>query len=1172
MVKVYRLVTANTYEREMFDKASLKLGLDKAVLQSTTALKESSTSLSKKDVEELLKKGAYGSIMDENVDEGSKFSEEDIETILQRRTTTITLEPGQKGSLFAKAAFNSTHNRGDDIDIDDPNFWTKWAEKAQVDIEKATATPDSRDLIMQEPRKRTKRFEENSLKEGEDSDGSDELGKGRKRGGAQGSNVQSVIRKRRRGDDEDGDYCWRLGDGDVMKKSGELEVSEMDIAHMARTLLLHCVREYRGDERIRQTVWQLIAPQGAKNAKEAKGSQSIYHQGWAALPEFNPPNFALDASFQRHVHRHANKLLVKIDQLRHLQKTIIGSKAADIEAGADWSTIDIPVPTLIEPMCDGWDADCDKCLLIGIYKHGLDNVDAIRADEKLCFASKTTLPETFPGVAEVSTRFRRLIAVSQRNITDPVYEKLRFVFALELELVECGCCVIVVGVQCIRNKLREKKCRWSRREEQEYMRVLRSFGMKDKRNDPTMIDWDAFRAFSPLLEKKSDEEMQEHLYCILAMCTKAQGGELSALDTKRALSVDAMTSRKAQKLMNRLHLTRKVHALAAGLDKVTPMLKLCSAEAMPSGWTTQHDKELISVCDQHGIDNISANILKKPAFQKIIRPTEKTLLRRVIEVCTTVETGKWNGTASTDSVDDSDVEERARAQQQVRRGRKRAVDTDAQKMRALMQQSMLSQMGDLPLAAAMLQSAMFMPQLMGNNAAAAQLLGSLFAMAAGASGTSASSSGAGGSATAGTSAAAASSHAAAALLASAAASGSAGMEADVLNLTKKAEPPAVTSASPAPSTSSAPAPSTSQQQQQSAAMGQLGLNELIILASPTTCAWLTSHPTYTLDLASLGKEPPPSVPTPVVTSAAADSTPSSAKPSAPPTPKPSTPKPLSAATTPAPSSKPVSAAPTPAPAPLTPKPESSPRLEPGEIPKKASNAGASSIGSAGDGFVFHLIVALRSISRKLTGALLPASKWPTLSKLASWLDAHPEANVHSSSVPVAQLVVGMSHPERLGGDPVAIANAAGPSSSAATKSSDKAASSSSVFGGASMSAGSSNAASAALAAEAATKQQLEALQMQMLMQQTLLQQSLLGFNPYALTGSTSSTSSANAKPEDLLNPLLMASLMTNPLAMQSLLMDPTALAALSLASSAGAGAANMLPSGSAKKSKTSHNS
>jgi SNF2 family DNA or RNA helicase len=37
MVKIYRLVTKNTYEREMFDRAGLKLGLDKAVLQSMNA-------------------------------------------------------------------------------------------------------------------------------------------------------------------------------------------------------------------------------------------------------------------------------------------------------------------------------------------------------------------------------------------------------------------------------------------------------------------------------------------------------------------------------------------------------------------------------------------------------------------------------------------------------------------------------------------------------------------------------------------------------------------------------------------------------------------------------------------------------------------------------------------------------------------------------------------------------------------------------------------------------------------------------------------------------------------------------------------------------------------------------------------------------------------------------
>lgn len=89
MVKVYRLITANTYERTMFDRASLKLGLDKAVLQSMKP--NANDQLSKKEVEDLLKKGAYGAVMDED-NEGSKFDEEDIDTILQRRTQTITIE------------------------------------------------------------------------------------------------------------------------------------------------------------------------------------------------------------------------------------------------------------------------------------------------------------------------------------------------------------------------------------------------------------------------------------------------------------------------------------------------------------------------------------------------------------------------------------------------------------------------------------------------------------------------------------------------------------------------------------------------------------------------------------------------------------------------------------------------------------------------------------------------------------------------------------------------------------------------------------------------------------------------------------------------------------------------------------------------------------------------
>lgn len=62
MVKVYRLLCRNTYEREMFDKASLKLGLDKAVLQSMNTAQggkdvSNNKQLSKKEIEDLLKKG-----------------------------------------------------------------------------------------------------------------------------------------------------------------------------------------------------------------------------------------------------------------------------------------------------------------------------------------------------------------------------------------------------------------------------------------------------------------------------------------------------------------------------------------------------------------------------------------------------------------------------------------------------------------------------------------------------------------------------------------------------------------------------------------------------------------------------------------------------------------------------------------------------------------------------------------------------------------------------------------------------------------------------------------------------------------------------------------------------------------------------------------------------------
>lgn len=153
MVKIYRLLCRNTYEREMFDKASLKLGLDKAVLQSMNTAqggKDNNKQMTKKEIEDLLKKGAYGAVMED--DASDKFCDEDIDSILKRRTQIITME-SEKGSTFSKASYGSSSNRSD-INIDDPDFWNKWAKKADIDTS-IGEKDETEDLVLMEPRRRT---------------------------------------------------------------------------------------------------------------------------------------------------------------------------------------------------------------------------------------------------------------------------------------------------------------------------------------------------------------------------------------------------------------------------------------------------------------------------------------------------------------------------------------------------------------------------------------------------------------------------------------------------------------------------------------------------------------------------------------------------------------------------------------------------------------------------------------------------------------------------------------------------------------------------------------------------------------------------------------------------------------------------------------------------------
>ncbi|MFH4974373.1 hypothetical protein AB6A40_001082 [Gnathostoma spinigerum] len=1166
MVKVYRLITSNTYEREMFDKASLKLGLDKAVLQSTTALKDTSQQLSRKEVEELLKKGAYGAIMDENNEE-SKFSEEDIETILLRRTTTITLEAGVKGSTFAKASFNSSTNR-EDIDIDDPNFWSKWAKKANIDIESSS---NEKELILLEPRNRKKRFEDNVYKAegGDDSDGmeSDESGSGRKKSDKKNERKKKKEDVEYRPDEfafNKSEYFkiekllsqFGWGRWKAMREASDLKdaITEPDIEHMSRTLLLHCIREYRGDEKVREFVWRLIIPKGGEvngkssTKKKAGGLTSVYHEGWAALPEYNPPAFAVDSSFQRHVHRHSNKLLIRMHQLHILNTEVIGSRTEKIMKNATADEIDLPVESPPDSLVNGWDAECDKSLLIGSHKHGVDNYEAMREDENLCFVNKHLQP--FPSSAELQSRFRKLLTLFQRK----------------------------------RNAAANNSM-WTKREEMEFMRVLRSYGVKDDPN--TIISWTRFRQLSPLLDKKSDGDLMEQLYCVLSMCTKQLGNEMSSADLERAVRVEPLSARKAQKLMHRMNMMRQIHDWMDSLPDRTSLLQLCSTEAMPNGWSTEHDEELFIVVESNGLDNISSNIAHRPIFQKIVRPEEKTLLRRVAEIYTTLQTKKWNGSASIGLLEDSDEETPASAtsvtesQIQIRskRGRKRMnltsgsttvqdlVGAEKEKMRALAHQSFLHRFEQLPFAAAaaMAQGAFLLPSLMSASSSVSQqaMLSSLFGLPT----------------------TVPSPPITPALSKTFGSSSSAD---DVLNLSTKNTNPSrktslVSSAGPNVGSlpqiaqCSSPSLNTTPSSSSSTVLNNLNFSELLALANlpPDTRVpvvnvedgskltderapkvknlgqWLSAHPKYVLDIttdltskSSVTSLPSASLPPKLNPENAVENS----------TTKATTPVGLDEVNTVKDSngstSTPKSAAPTPASEDVaagpSSQPVSSPPLEPGEIPKSSAstsapapvlplNSSSALSSSAAAAAVFAgLSEQPIAVFQRQTGALLSADKWPTLKTLQTWLNKHSDCNVHSSSVPLALTVLTKGYNDRMGGESLLSSSAA-----------------------------------AASLSSSGTVSNVEALQMQMMLQQSLMNQSLLGLNAYnplssyAMLAAAAASGSAPSSiksliSKDALNPML-ASLMNSASnssqlqQIQSLLaLDPSLLLACQAAAKASA--------------------
>jgi len=160
-VTIFRLVTRATYEQEMFLRSSKKLGLDHALLTNLEVGKGQLVAADAHDINKLLRLGAYG-VFDDDDTAAKTFMEENIESMLAKRSTTITVNQqapneddeegeeggskpaasasaaaGQSSQILSRLNFNKmkfeSSGASSQIDVNDPHFWNKLAPTSDAE-------------------------------------------------------------------------------------------------------------------------------------------------------------------------------------------------------------------------------------------------------------------------------------------------------------------------------------------------------------------------------------------------------------------------------------------------------------------------------------------------------------------------------------------------------------------------------------------------------------------------------------------------------------------------------------------------------------------------------------------------------------------------------------------------------------------------------------------------------------------------------------------------------------------------------------------------------------------------------------------------------------------------------------------------------------------------------
>jgi hypothetical protein len=450
-VKIYRLLTRNTYEKVMFERASMKLGLDRAILQNVNRGPVGSGnapgplgSMSKEDVEKLLRQGAYGSLLSGDADESERFFEEDIDTILSRRAQTVRVEGDsaparnedgtrQLSSTLARATFTTGGANEMDIDVNDPDFWTKLARRAEINVK----YDETSELIIDEPRarRRTQRFNgatggADGMLDGmmlEDDDDLAGLGGGR---GSSGSDVGS-------GTEADEEPA---APGAVGQEWRRFEVMRLERLLMRWgwgrwTLILDgfgaSPPATQADLCIVCAAILREAFALATQAGEDKSWRCLIHSLQEETMMYAQPyagerallaaaSLHGDQGYMRHMGLHWRRILTRVHMLWELSTTLL-PKWLQRQLVAGGPPGDIDVPLLKGIPTPWWCRQADIALLCGAFKHGYDRWDLVKSDNVVLSALADELGGAaalaaleWPNDVSLGLRVRRVVTASRK--------------------------------------------------------------------------------------------------------------------------------------------------------------------------------------------------------------------------------------------------------------------------------------------------------------------------------------------------------------------------------------------------------------------------------------------------------------------------------------------------------------------------------------------------------------------------------------------------------------------------------------------------------------------------------------------------------------------------------------------------------------------------------------